>query len=128
MENLKKIFFLSIFFYSLTVFQTSFLSQILIKGLLDILTPLILLLIVFLAKSEFFDKTSGFLGGFFLDIFSPSSLGVETFSVGLTILLARRFLQEFKKNNFLFFLMFISFGILFYQTLKIFFNFFFNFF
>lgn len=76
---LKKILFLIIALYILTLFQTSFVPFFDIKGLT---INLVLLLVIFINLFESPEKKIGlwsaFIAGFFLDIWSSMPFGIET--------------------------------------------------
>jgi len=79
---IKRIISLILFFYFLTIFQTSFLVHFNIFG---IIPNLVLITVIFI---NFFEKpekklgiVSGFLGGFYLDIFSISLTGFFGFHI-----------------------------------------------
>lgn len=123
----KKFFVILIFFYFLAMIQSSFLGHFAIRGVSpNLILITVLLLILFERPKSHFGKVSGFLAGFYLDIFSSFALGVATFSLGLTGLISKRVLQQFKRINFLLVFCLFVFAALVYEFLIPFFDFLFK--
>lgn len=92
---LKKILFLTLIFYLLVLFQTSFLIHF---RFLNRLPSLILILVFFLNVFEKKEKKSGlisaFLGGFFWDIFSPRPIGFHIILLILLVIFIKFILKK----------------------------------
>lgn len=96
----KKIFLFVVLFYFLALFQYSFLSHFAIKGVAPNLVLIAVLALGFFKRKESVLKgAEGFAAGFFLDIFSSFPLGTAALSLGLTTVISRRILRNFKKIN-----------------------------
>lgn len=121
-----KVLFLTLFFYILALFQTTFLVHLSIKGITPNLILILVILVNYFIPQQVFTKSfsktqrrlgifASFVGGFFLDIFSN-----HPFTISLLVLLCLSFLIRVtlkglnKYNIFLFTVMFIS-CILFYD-------------
>lgn len=126
LKKYQKNFFLTvIIFYFLILLQNSFLSHFTIKGVYPNLILIAVLLLNLFEKSEkkYFGQASGFIGGFFLDIFSSLPLGIATFSLGFTAIILKRILQNFKNIDSLLVLFLLIFSVLLYEFLTLFLNF-----
>lgn len=75
---LKKILFLIIIFYILTLLQTSFIPFFEIKGLtINLVLVLIILINFFEIPEKRIGLWSAFIAGFFLDVWSSMPFGIE---------------------------------------------------
>lgn len=75
---LKKILFLIIAFYILTLFQTSFMPFFGIKGLtINLVLVLVILINFFEVPEKKIGLWSAFIAGFFLDVWSSMPFGIE---------------------------------------------------
>jgi len=75
---LKKILFLIIAFYILTLFQTSFMPFFEMKGLtINLVLVLVILINFFEASEKKIGLWSAFIAGFFLDVWSSMPFGIE---------------------------------------------------
>lgn len=75
---LKKILFLIIAFYILTLFQTSFMPFFGIKGLtINLILVLVILINFFEVPEKKIGLWSAFIAGFFLDVWSSMPFGIE---------------------------------------------------
>lgn len=125
----KRILLSLLLFYCLALLEVSFAMAFAIKGVAPNFVLIALLLLSIFTKSrDFLQKHSGFLAGFFLDVFSPLPLGTKFFSLGLTIILAKKFLQNFKKVDFLSALLFFFLATLLFHLLTPLFSLIFGFF
>ncbi|MCK4453822.1 rod shape-determining protein MreD [Candidatus Parcubacteria bacterium] len=75
---LKKILFLIIVFYILTLFQTSFMPFFDINGLtINLVLVLVILINLFEVPEKKIGLWSAFMAGFFLDVWSSMPFGIE---------------------------------------------------
>lgn len=72
---MKRILILIIFFYFLTVFQTSFLVFFPIKNLIINFILVSVIVLNFLTNDFWLGISSALIGGFFLDVFSENFFG-----------------------------------------------------
>ena len=122
-KNYKLILLEILFFYFLAVFQMSFLPHFNFFLKWQISLNLILFFVVlinFLNRADsFWGFEAGFLGGFFLDIFSKSPLPLSILLFLILIFFIKKILRDFrttiKKNLILFFFFVLLFSTTFYN-------------
>ena len=116
----KKILILIIIFYFLALIQTSFLIHFNILGTVPNLILILVCLLSFFEKpKEYWGIFGALLGGFFLDIFSNSFMGLAIISlliVSFFIKKSLHFLKETpEKHPFHYFLPLLFFSLIFYD-------------
>jgi len=120
----KKDFLIIILFYFLALIQSSFLSHFAIRGVSpNLILITVLLFCLFESPEGSLGKSSGFSGGFFLDVFSASPLGTATFSLFFTAFISKKVLQDLKKIDFPFVFLFFVLAVLLFELLALFFSF-----
>ena len=72
---LRKIFIYTLFFYLLALLQTTSLVSFEIGGVISLMLIAVILINLFEKPKDYSGIYAGFIGGFFLDIFSASLIG-----------------------------------------------------
>ena len=102
---MKRILISILFFFVLSLFQTTFLVHFNLFGLLPNLVLISVIVFNFLENSE---KKTGIIiagiGGLFLDIFSSSFLGVSILILVILAYLIKKFLWTFREENIIYFI------------------------
>lgn len=128
---IKKILFLIVIFYILTLLQTSFLVHFDIAGLTPNLILILVCLLNFFEKpKEYWGIFGAITGGFFLNIFSNSFIGISIIIlvfISLFIKKSFHFLREtYDKHPIIYFLPLFIFSLFFYDLLAALFSYFSN--
>lgn len=86
---LKKIIFFIFFFYVLILIQTSFLVQFNVFGIVpNLILMAIILINIFTSVPDASGLAAAFIGGIYLDIFSPSFFGFFGFYTLVSLLIS----------------------------------------
>ena len=120
---MKKILIFALFFYILTLIQTSFLIHFDILGVTPHLILISIVLLNFLEKPK--DYTGLWVagaGGFFLDLFSSFQFGVSLFTLIILAFLIKRILIILKEENIIYFIFIFVFAFVFYNLFSVLFN------
>ena len=72
---IKKIFIYTLFFYFLALLQTTSLVGFNLLGIINLIVIAVILINLFEKPKDYSGIYAGFIGGFFLDIFSASLIG-----------------------------------------------------
>lgn len=113
---MRKFFIFILFFYLLTLIQTSFLIHFNIMGQVPNLILIALVLLIFFEKpEENFSFFAAFTGGFFLDIFSNVFLGTSIIALLLMTFLFKKLVKIIEGLNILWLLIFIFLSLVFYN-------------
>jgi len=94
----RKIIFCFVFFYVLLMIQTSFLVCFKIWGMVPNLVLIAVVLISLLSQNQLLGMGSALIGGFYLDVFSLSTIGFFGFYTLILLLfsiIARIILQKY---------------------------------
>ncbi|MBU2539830.1 rod shape-determining protein MreD [Patescibacteria group bacterium] len=111
---------LIVFFYFISLIQNSFLVHFSIFGVIPNLVLILVCLFIFFEKTQtYYGLVSAVIGGFFLDIFSGSFIGISTLSLIIIYFLIKEILCHLKdipsKYLFLYFIIVLIFTMLFYE-------------
>jgi len=113
---MKRILASVLFFYVLALIQTSFIFHL---GILNVVPNLILISVVLLTFFERADKKTGLaiagIGGFFLDLFSYSYLGISIILLIILVFLLKKFLKISAGRNIIHLVLALVFSIVFYN-------------
>ena len=85
---LRKIFIYTLFFYFLALLQTTVLAGFELGGVISLMLIVVILINLFEKPKDYSGIYAGFIGGFFLDIFSASLIGQNVLILlGIAILI-----------------------------------------
>lgn len=115
-----KYLILIVFFYFISLIQNSFLVHFSILGVIPNLILILTCLFTFFEKPQsYYGIVSAVIGGFFLDIFSGSFIGMSILSLIIIYFLIKEFLRRLKdipsEYLFLYFILILIFVLLFYE-------------
>lgn len=128
---MRKILLLIALFYILTLLQSSFLVHFDIVGLTPNLVLILVCLLSFFEKPKEYRGIFGaILGGFFLDIFSNSFIGISIIILVFISLFIKKSLhllrETYEKHPIIYFLPLFILSLFFYDLLAVLFSYFFN--